>query len=150
MQQELIVRQHVAVRMIRVHWHKDDRAAVDRDLERLQFALSQIDRTRGNEPVNERVRIPSEIHRRTADILDDQDVAPVIRMDAFVTAAAEAAIECAQTGARSGVRIKIGAHLDDTAVSTGFLRKEQRATERIPGGPIDAVESSQTIRVGWG
>ena len=70
-------------------------------------------------------------------------------MDAFVTAAAEAAIERAQTGAASGVRIKIGAHLDDTADSTVFLGKEQCATKRIPGGTIDAVESSQTIRIAW-
>ena len=45
-------------------------------------------------------------------------------MDAFVAATAEAAIERAQTGAASGIRIKIGAHLDDAAVSTGFLGKE--------------------------
>ena len=61
----------------------------------------------------------------------------------------EAAIERAQTGAASGVRIKIGAHLDDTADSTVFLGKEQSATKRIPSGTIDAVESSQTIRVAW-
>ena len=70
-------------------------------------------------------------------------------MDAFVAALTEAAIERAQTGAASGVGIKIGAHLDNSADSTVFLGKEQSATKRIPGGTIDAVESSQTIRVAW-
>ena len=54
-------------------------------------------------------------------------------MNAFVTATAEATIERAQTGTGSGVRIKIGAHLDDTAVTASFLREEQAATKRIPG-----------------
>jgi hypothetical protein len=54
-------------------------------------------------------------------------------MDALVTAAAEAAVECAQTSARSGIRIKIGAHFDHAAIRTRFLGKEQGATNRIPG-----------------
>src|SRR5512140_1407195 len=70
-------------------------------------------------------------------------------MDAFITATAEAAIERAQTGAAAGVWIKIGAHLDHTADSTVFLGKQQCSSKRIPGGTIDAVESSQTIRVTW-
>ena len=133
-----------------VHRHEHYRVAVDRDLESLQFAMSQIVRRRRNEPVNERVWIPSIIHNRSAaDILDDQDVAPVIRMNSFITATAEAAIERAQTRAAAGVCIKIGAHLDDPADSTVFLGKEQCSTKRIPGGTIDAVESSQKIRVTW-
>ena len=100
MEQQLVVRPRVAVRMPGVHWHEHERVAVDGDLERLQFAMSQIVRRCRNEPVNKRVRIPSIIHNRgAADVLDDPDVAPVIRMDAFVTATAEAAIERAQTGA---------------------------------------------------
>ena len=54
-------------------------------------------------------------------------------MGAFVTATAKAAIKRAQTSACSGVWIKIGAHLNDAAIRASFLRKEQRATKRIPG-----------------
>ena len=53
-------------------------------------------------------------------------------MDALVTAFAKTAIERAQTSASSCVRIKIGAHLDDTTDSSGFLGKEQGTTKRIP------------------
>ena len=119
--------------------NEHDRVAVDRDLERLQFAQREISRIVRNESVNERIRISPKLPRdrtrgdsRTADILDDQNVALVIRMDAFVTAAAEAAIERSQTLARSGGRIKIRAHLDNTADSTVFLGKEECATNRIP------------------
>jgi hypothetical protein len=109
-------------------------------LERLQFAMSQVVRGGRNESVNERIRISPKLTRNSslwygaaAHVFDDQDVAPVIRMDAFVAATAEAAIERAQTGAAAGVWIKIGAHLDDTADSAVFLRKQQCSTKRIPG-----------------
>ncbi len=94
MEQQLILRSRVTVRILVVDRHEHDRVPVDGDLERLQFAMSQVVRRCGNEPVNERVWIPSTIQNRgAADIFDDQDVAPVIRMYAFVTAASEAAIQ---------------------------------------------------------
>src|SRR6476659_1346669 len=118
--------------------------------------MSQVVRRGRNESVNERIRISPKLprnsslwYRAAAHVFDDQNVAPVIRMDAFITATAEAAVERAQTGTGTGVRIKIGAHLDDTADRTVFLGKEQGASKRIPCGTIDAVESSQTIRVTW-
>src|SRR4029077_10016656 len=70
-------------------------------------------------------------------------------MDALVTATTETAIERAQTSASSCVRIKIGAHLDDTADSSGFLREEEGGTKGIPCRTIDAVEFSQTTLVDW-
>ena len=113
--------------------HEHDWVAVNGNLERLQFAMSQIVRRCRNEPVNERVRILSIIHDRgAAEILDDPDVAQVIRMNAFVTATAEAAIERAQTAAASGIRIKIGAHFDHAAVRPGLLGKEHGSAKRIP------------------
>src|SRR5262249_22721903 len=71
----------------------------------------------------------------------------IVGMDALVTALAQTAIERAQTSAPSGVRIEIGAHLDDAAGRGGFLGKEHRAAKRIPGRTIDAVKVSQTTRV---
>jgi hypothetical protein len=53
-------------------------------------------------------------------------------MDAFVATATETTVERAQTMASSSARIKIGAHLDDTADGTVFLGKEQRLTEWVP------------------
>src|SRR5207249_11629310 len=95
--------------------------------------MSQVIRRHGNKPVNERVWIPSTIQNRgAADILDNQNITPVVRMDAFVTAAAEASVERSQTSAASSVGIKIGAHLDHAAVSTRFLGKQQGATNWIP------------------
>ena len=44
MEQELIVRPRVAIRVPGVHWHEHERVAVDRHLERLQFAVSEIGR----------------------------------------------------------------------------------------------------------
>src|SRR4030095_5071665 len=70
-------------------------------------------------------------------------------MDALVTAATETAIQRAQTGASSCVRIKIGPHLDDTADSSGFLREKKGATRRIPCRTIYAIEFSQTSVVDW-
>ena len=94
--------------------------------------MSQVVRGGRNESVNEGIRISPELpgdsslwYGAAAHVFDDQDVAPVIRMDAFVAATPEAAIERAQTGAAAGVWIKIGAHLDHTAYSTVFLGKEQ-------------------------
>src|SRR4029077_9111743 len=118
--------------------------------------MGQVVRRGRNESVNERIRISPKLarngslwYRAAAHVFDDQDVAHVIRMDAFVAPTAEAAIKRSQTGAAAGVWIKIGAHLDDTADRTVFLGKKQCATKRIPGRTIDAVESSQTIRVAW-
>ena len=68
-------------------------------------------------------------------------------MDAFVAAPAETPIQRAQTGASSGVRIEIGAHLDDAPVGAGFLGKEHGSAKWIPCRTIDAVEMSQTTRV---
>ena len=133
MEQELVVRPCVTVWVLAVHRHEHERVAVYRHLERLQFSVSQVVWTQRNEAVDKRVRIPSVIHHcGAADILDNPDVAAVIRMDAFVTTSSEAAIEGAQTSTRSGVRIKIGAHFDDTAVSASFLGKKQRPTKWIP------------------
>ena len=56
-------------------------------------------------------------------------------MDAFVTATAEAAVERAQTSAAAGVRIKIGAHFDDTADGTVFLGKQQ--CSHVNGSQVD-------------
>jgi hypothetical protein len=79
-----------------VHRHEHERGAVDGNLERLQFAISQVVWMHRNKAVNERVRIPSPVlYSGAADILDNPDITRVIRVDAFVTAAAEAAIKCA-------------------------------------------------------
>src|SRR6478735_7167782 len=104
-----------------VHWNEYDWVAVNGNLERLQFATSKIACMQRNEPVNERVRILSIIHdRRAAGILDDPDVAQVIRMNAFEATTAEAAIERAQTAAASGIRIKVGTHFNHAAVRPGL------------------------------
>ena len=66
MEQQLVLRPRVAIWMPAVHWHEHDWVAVNGDLERLQFAMSQIVRRCRNEPVNERVRILSIIHHRGA------------------------------------------------------------------------------------
>src|SRR5262249_27404437 len=76
-------------------------------------------------------------------------------MDAFVTAAAETAIERAQTGVSSSVRVEIAAHLDDATSPCAnqiarLLGKEQSLTKRIPCRPIDAVEPTErTNRGDW-
>src|SRR5262249_41926770 len=104
--------------------------------------------THRNEAINKRVRISSTIlYRRPADVLDNPDVALVIRMDAFIAATAEAAVECAQTMACSRAQIKIGAHFNSTADSTILLGEKQGATKWIPGRTIDAVESRDGIRI---
>src|SRR5205823_8144877 len=41
-EQQLVLRARVAVWVLVVHWHEYDGVAVDGDLERLQFAVSQI------------------------------------------------------------------------------------------------------------
>src|SRR5882757_431727 len=147
-EQQLVLRSCVAVWVLVVHWHEHDRVAVDRDLERLQFAMSQIALIQRNETINERVRILCIIrHCSAAHVLGDQDVAPVIRMDAFVTALTEAAIEGAQSSAPSGVRIKIGTHFDHTAEIAIFLREEEGASKRIPCRTIDPVKVSETTCV---
>src|SRR5262245_43905046 len=100
--------------------------------------MSQIGGVLRNEPENERVRIPSVVHNcGPAHVLDNPDVAAVIRMDSFETTAAHAAVKGAQTGASSSVRVEIGAHLDDAANPRAkqiarFLGKKQRLTEWVP------------------
>src|SRR6266850_49201 len=96
--------------------------------------MSQIARSRRNKPVNERVRILCIIHYRgAADVLDNQYIALVVRMNTLETAPAETPVQRAQTSACSGVRVKIGAHFDDTAVHARLLRKEHGSSKRIPG-----------------
>src|SRR5215831_20934222 len=107
--------------------------------------MSQIARIFRDKAINERVRISPEIaetirlihKRRPAYILYDPDIALIIRMDSFETAAAHTTIKGTQTMASSSDRIEIGAHLDDTAGScakqiTRLLGKEQRLTEWVP------------------
>src|SRR5258708_24545408 len=96
----LVLREHVSRRVLHREWNEHYRAAIDRDLECLQFALSQVVRRSRNESVNERIRISPKLPRHSslwygaaAHIFDDQDVAPVIRMDAFLAAATQAAIQ---------------------------------------------------------
>src|SRR5262249_49605066 len=150
MKKQLVLRPGIAVRVLVIHGHEDDWTTVDRDLEGLQFAVSQIVLSQRNEPVDKRVWVPSFIcHRRAADILDKPHVAQVIRVNAFVTATAKAAIERAQTGAASSIRIKICAHLDDTAGRSGFLGKEEGVSKRIPSRTIDTIEIGQTGGVDW-
>src|SRR5580765_5444337 len=60
-QKQLVVREHIACRVFHRERNEHDRVAVDRDLERLQFALSQIVRRCGNKTVNERIRISSKL-----------------------------------------------------------------------------------------
>ena len=55
--QQLVLRPRVAVGVLVVHWQEHDRVAVNRDLERLQFAMSQIVPIQRNETVDKRVRI---------------------------------------------------------------------------------------------
>ena len=74
-----------------------------------------------------------------AGVLDNQQVASVIGMNALVPRLTQNAIQSGDHG-RPG-----SADLNDFAIAAGFLREEQGIGERIVGGAIDRVEMSQAV-----
>ena len=68
------------------------------------FPGAQIGRIVRHETVNEGVRVLRETEKRAADVLDEEDVPPAVRMNPFEAALAHAAVESPQSRGLSGAR----------------------------------------------
>jgi hypothetical protein len=89
--------------------------------------------------VDERVRLPAFGERGrarggAAGVLDEVDVALVVRVDAFIAAAAEEGME------RVDLHRPVDRELDDAAAGAGLLGEQQRVGERVVGAAVDRPE----------
>jgi hypothetical protein len=67
---------------------------------------------------------------RATDVFNEHQVALVIRNNAFVASFADDAVELAN------LRRPVRRDLDNTTVSAGFHREQERACEGIPSGAV--------------
>src|SRR4029453_15904878 len=104
---------------------KDHRLPVDRNLESLKFSLRQISRIGRDKAIHERIWILGESEESATHVFDKPDIAEFIGVDALIAPLANAAVECAQARAPTGIRVEVSAHLDYATSIPVLLGKEQ-------------------------